>query len=46
MSHDKAYHQQVKEAFLDPNSKDPDGHSLAGAWQLDILETSLAEESC
>jgi len=37
---------KVKEAFLDPNSKDPDGHSLDGAWQLDTLETSSAEENC
>ena len=28
MSYAQAYHQQVKEAFLDPNSKDPLGHRL------------------
>lgn len=45
MSHAKACFQQVKEGFLDPSSKDPDGHSLVGAWRLDILEISSAEES-
>ena len=28
MSYTQAYHQQVKEAFQDPNLKDPAGHSL------------------
>lgn len=33
MSYDKVYHQQVKEAFQDPNSKDPSSHSLEpGDW--------------
>ena len=39
MSNAKAYHQQVKEAFSDPSSKDLVGHS--GAWGLGILETPL-----
>ena len=33
MSYAKDYHQQVKEAFQDPNSKDSVGHSLeSGNW--------------
>ena len=28
MSYPQAYHQQVKETFLDSNLKDPVGHSL------------------
>ena len=33
MPYAQAYHQQVKEAFLDPNSRNPVGHSAdPGAW--------------
>lgn len=43
MSYAQACYQQVKEVFLDPNSKDPVGYS--STWWLGILEMSSEKDS-
>ena len=43
ISYAKAYYQQVKKAFPDPNLKDPVGQS--GAWWWGILEIASEENN-